>query len=351
MDWLSSMQQTFKYYVVDPGTWKNDHEIENLESCTINWDLADSTLGYASFDFTETIEECYIRPYLIAIQNGIKNEFPLGTFLTQTPSFSFDGKTHKVSIDAYTPLVELKSSLPPVGYTVPKDSNVMDYVYRLCRENLRAPVVQAKSSSKLYSDFVANLDDTWLSFNLDLMANADYSFSLDELCRVLFMPAQDTASLRPVWTYSDDNSSILYPEIEDERDLYGIPNVVEVVCSSDSGYMYSVVVNDSADSPVSTVNRGRKVVYRDSSPNLIGIPTQKMLDEYAVQLLRNLSCLEHTVTYSHGYCPVRIGDCVMLNYKRAGIRNVRAKVTAQSIKCETGCPVEETAVYTTQLWR
>ena len=28
-DWLSSMQQTFEYYTVDPGTWKDDKKLDN----------------------------------------------------------------------------------------------------------------------------------------------------------------------------------------------------------------------------------------------------------------------------------------------------------------------------------
>ena len=159
------------------------------------------------------------------------------------------------------------------------------------------------------------------------------------------------AALQHRWTYTDDNSSILYPDITNERDLYGIPNVVEVVYSTDSGSLFSRVVNSDENSPISTVNRGREIVYRDTNPNLSGVPTQEMVDDYAVQLLRNLSCLEHKITYSHAYCPVRVGDCVMLDYKGAGLQNVKAKVISQSIKCVTGCPVQETAVYTTKLWR
>ena len=48
---------------------------------------------------------------------------------------------------------------------------------------------------------------------------------------------------------------------------------------------------------------------------------------------------------------VRIGDCILFNYKRAGITNVKAKVISQSISCITGCMVEEAAMYTTKLWR
>lgn len=62
--------------------------------------------------------------------------------------------------------------------------------------------------------------------------------------RILFAPQQDIASLQPVMTYSDDNSSLLYPEITTKHDLYGVPNVVEVVYSKTGSYYYARVVND-----------------------------------------------------------------------------------------------------------
>lgn len=351
IDWTSSMQQTFEFYLVDPATWKDQRLIDTITECTINRDLSSSTLGSATINCNEVMDECYIRAYLVVNQNGYTDKIPLGTVLVQTPSIRFDGKKKSMSMDAYTPLIELKSTVPPIGYSILEKSNTMGVAANLCRENMRAPVVPITVDTELPSDFVSNLDDTWLSFLTDLIFNAKYRFGLDELGRVIFEPEQDTASLRSVWTYNDDNSSILYPDITNERDLYGIPNVVEVVYSTGVGYMFSRIVNDDENSPVSTVSRGREVVYRENNPNFAGVPSQEYIDNYATQLLRNLSCLEHTITYKHSYCPVRIGDCVTLNYKRSGISNIKAKVISQSIKFETGCPVEETAVYTTKLWR
>lgn len=351
IDWHSSMKQTFEFYKVDPHTWKDEEKLEDIESCTIDRDLTATTLGSATIECTKSLDECYVRIYLIAIQNGYTEKIPLGTFLVQTPGASFDGKNNKFSIDAYTPLIELKENDPPLGYSILKGENIMDRASNLCEENLRAPVVPAKSSSELYSNFVSNLDDSWLTFITDLIANAKYTFSLDELGRVLFAPEQDIASLQSVWTFEDNDISILYPDISDTRDLYGIPNVVEVVYSTDSGYLYSKIVNDDPNSPISTVVRGREVTYRASNPSFSGEPTQDQIDEYAKQLLRNLSCLEHTIKFKHGYCPVRIGDCVTINCKDAGLDNVRAQIRTQSIKCTTGCAVDSTAVYTTKLWR
>lgn len=349
-NWLEPMGQTYEYYIVNPNSWKDTKRVDNVKTCTINRDSDTETLGSATIDITSSVGECYIRAYLITDQNGLHEKTALGTFLVQTPSSSFDGKVRTVSMDAYTPLLELKESPPPIGYYIPKGDNIMSVARRLVSEHARAPVVETDSSSTLFYDFVAETSDTWLSFLTDLVANAKYTFGLDELGRIIFCPKQDTASLQPVWTYDDDNSSILYPELSMDHDLYGIPNVVEVVYSNGSDNYYARVVNDDSNSPTSTVNRGREIIHRVTDPDLIGDPTKHQIEEYANQLLRNLSSLEYTITYTHGYCPVRIGDCVRLNYKRAGLTDIKAKVISQSIKCEPGCPVTEKAVFTTKLW-
>lgn len=350
-DWLSSMQQTFEYYIVDPKTWKDIELIETVKSSTIQRDSEAETLGSATIDMTESVGESYIRIYLIIIQNGLRERHPLGTFLVQTPSLNFNGRLQNISVDAYTPLIELKESPPPLGYSILKNSNIMDFAYRLARERARAPVVKTECNTLLGMNFTASTDDTWLTFLSDLIANAKYNFALDEMGRILLSPYQDTASLQPVWTYNDDNSSILYPEISVDRDLYGIPNVVEVINSNGAGYYFVRAVNDDPNSVTSTVSRGREIIHRVNNPDLVGKPTESQVKDYANQLLRELSVLEYTVTYTHGYCPVRLGDCVRLNYARAGITNIKAKVISQTIKCEPGCPVTEKAVFTTRLWR
>lgn len=362
-DWSSKMNQTFEFYVVDPGTWMDEKKLDNVTSCSITRDSTSETLGSATLEVTDAVNgdgtkdydwlatECYVRVYLVAIQNGLREKIPLGTYLVQTPSSKFDGKKRDISITAYSPLLELKENPTSLGYSLLKGENIMEQAYLICRDHMRAPVVRAKCETDLNVDFVSNTDDTWLSFVTDLIANAKYLFELDEMGRVLFAPKQDTASLQPVWTFDDSNSSILYPEITDEHDLYGIPNVVEVVYSKNGDYFYSRVVNDDENSPTSTVNRGREIMKRVTDPDTLGNPTQEMIDEYAERVLSESSTLERTVTYAHGYCPVRVGDCVRLNYKRASLTDIKARVVSQTIECKSGCKVSEKAVFKDKLWR
>lgn len=349
-DWTKGMEQTFEYYVVDPGTWKDKSRLTTITSSSISWDYSKETLGSASIKINELIDECYVRIYLVTTQAGVTERFCMGTFLVESPSSEFNGLYTSVSLDAYTPLMELKENQPDLGYTILKDENIMDMAYRLIREHARAPVVATESTETVYDDFVANTDDTWITFISDLIANAKYSLGLDDLGRIIFLPDQKVDAMTPIMTFTDDNSSILYPEISLDHDIYSIPNVVEVVYSGTGGTYTKRVVNDDKDSLTSTINRGREIIYRDTSPSLSGTPTHAMIDDYAEQLLENYSTLTYTVSFSHGYCGTRVGDCVRLNYERAGLKNVKALITAQSIECTPGCKVTETATYTKKLW-
>ena len=357
VNWLESMTQTYEFYEVDPGTWKDKRPIRTITSAKISRDLESKTLETASINTTEMYGECYVRIYLITIQNGITEKHSLGTFLIQSPSRSFDGKVSSITIDAYSPLLELGDDKPPLGFTIMKNKNIMDTVCSLTMENLRAPVIKVSNVEDIFPiDFTAETDESWLDYLSNSMSIAKHYYALDEYSRVLFAPKQSTDSLQPVWTYDDDNSSILYPDITEDFDLFGVPNVVEVTYSGNdvSGnpmVLHATAINDREDSPVSTVTRGRRVIHRETNPSISGIPDQRYLDMYAEDLLKDLSSVEHKITYSHGYCPVRYGDCVRLNYTRAGLNGVKARVISQDIDCSSGCKVTETAIYTTNLWK
>lgn len=353
------MQQTFEFYTVDTTSWKDFQRIENVESCTITRDASTNLLESATIDTSDSLNEQYVRIYLIAIQGNEKEKIPLGTFLVQSPSYSFDGKKFTNSLDAYSPLIELKENSPIIGYTILKETkkseetiktNILENVVNLISEHSRAPVIESISDATLYYDFTANTDDTWLSFITDLLQNAKYHIELDALGHILLAPDQKINTLQPVWTYTDDNSSILSPDISVTRDFYEIPNIVEVIYSSGKNYYYSKAVNNDPNSPTSIPSRGREIVKRITNPDLVGTPTDSQIDWYAKNTLESLSTLEYTIDYSHGYCPVRVGDCIRIDYKKANLRNIKAKVTNQTINCETSCSVSETAVFTQTLW-
>lgn len=359
LDWTSSMQQTYEFYKVNPRTWLDETPIKDIRSCTINRDRSAETLGSATFDGVGMEGEFYIRVYLMPIQNGRKYKIPLGTFLVQTRISSYTGKRETLNIEAYTPLIELKEKYPPVGYSLLQGDDILKTAGIIVAENIRAPVVKNETIVKTVTNpggFVSEIEDTWLSYITALLGNAKYELSLDPLGNVMFSPITDPVAMQPVFTYNDDNSSIIYPEVSMDYDLYNVPNVVEVVLSNSLGYYKARVVNNDSNSKISVASRGREVVHRVTNPDdLIATDCntevgKAYINDYARDLLRNLSTIKRTINYTHGYCPVRVGDCIRFNYSRANMRNIKAVVESQSISCVPGCPVSEKAVYTERLW-
>ena len=351
-DWTKSMQQTYEFYEVDPVTWENSRIINTVTSCSITRDANAETLGSAQFECDEDLTDKYVRAYLVTTQWGFTERIALGTFLCQTPSTSFDGRRSTTTQDGYTPLIELKEKTMPLGYSLQKGADIVTWAKNIIQEGARAPVLAEQDSTELDMVFVSDVADTRLTFVTDLLANAGYHLDLDPDGSILFSPDQDVTSLQPYWEFNDDNSSILLPSVTVSRDLYGVPNVVEVIYSpgDTSAPLFATATNKDKNSIVSTVSRGREVRYRETNPSIAGGLTQAQVNDYAKDLLKQLSSIEYTITYSHGFCDVRIGDCVKLNYERAGLTDIRAEVTRQVINCTPGCTVQETAVYTQQLW-
>lgn len=352
-NWAESMSQTFEYYTVDPATWTDADKLTKVKSSSMTYDEDSDTYGSASYELDDVFGESYIRCYLVTVQNGITEKFPLGTFLIQTPSSSFDGKVSTVSVDGYTPLLELDEKRPPIGYYTKKGENIMEEAYKLIRNNCRAPVASLKLSDTLPDNFVANMDDTWLTYIRDLVNLCGYKLGVDTLGNIIFVQSILPTLLTPRIEYNDNNSSIIEADISLDHDLYQVPNVVEVVYSTEKHTYVKTAKNTDLNSPASIQNRGREIIKRITDPNIIGdvdaTPGQVQL--YADNMLKSLSTINYYMTYTHGYCPVRVGDGILMNYSRAGLNNIHARVVSQTINCETGITVSEKAVYETHLWR
>lgn len=350
-DWTKSMKQSFEYYEVDPVTWTDKSLLGYVRSCSITRDIASDTLGNASFEIDSDFTEMYVRVYLITIQNGVRERFPLGTFLLQSPRSKYTDTLKSVEVDAYTPLLELKEQKPPVGYFVPKDTEIIPTAVHLLDENTRCPVGNASNSKTLESDFVSHTNDTWFTFLRDLLSVANHNLDLDEYGRILLKPVSIYTSAGARWTFNNDDVSIIYSDITIDHDLFGVPNVVEIVASNGKETKSHIVVNDDINSPTSTINRGRRIVYRETNPKSIGVITQGSVEAYARRKLEELSTISKTISYTHAYCPVTVGDTIRINNDRYGLNNITAQIISQDIDCVPGTPVSETAIYTEKLWR
>lgn len=364
VDWTASMRQTYEYYTVDPNTWMDIRRVDSIMSSSINRDSKSETYGSSSLETTELLDECYIRTYMVVKQNGKEFKVPLGTYLYTTAADTFDGAVHRYSMTGYTPLIELTEKPVPIGYwikglngRVPGFSpvNVITRIGDIINENSRCRITMYENvSSMLANDYVAAPTENWLDIVKALLTaayNAQYAITIDPMGTVKLINIDDIEKTTVKYVFDDGNSSILLANISAQTEYFGIPNVIELIYNGKKANFRSVARNDDPASIVSTVRRGREVIKRVIMSNTVSSETQEAIDARALELLENASTVEKTIAYSHGYCDVAVGDCVILNYKAANLTNIRAKVISQSISCVPGCTVDETAVYTEKLWR
>lgn len=349
IDWTQGMRQTFMFCEVDPDSWDDTRVLDNVLEASLKTDRQLETLGNAFLTVDGEVGEAYVRAYLSVYQGGESERVPLGTYIVQTPTREMDGRRISSKCACYTPLLEAKEKYPPIGTVAARGRSAEECAAEILQNALRAPVTAYSGATVLQSTVVAEPSQTALGFALQLLDIANSHLTLDGFGRVAIAPNIDPSAAQPRWTFRDDSASIVKGDKVESADWYGIPNVVEAVWSGARGTVSERAVNSDPDSPLSTVGRGREVVHRITNPALTN-PDSPALREYAERELRRLCAMDRSIVIRHGWCGVRVGDCVRLELERDGIK-ANGTVTAQSIDCRTGCTVESTVRWTESLWR
>lgn len=349
IDWTQGMEQSFVFCEVDPISWDDSRVLAQVQDATLKMDSGLETLGNASLTVDGEVGEVYVRAYLAARQGNNSERVPLGTYIVQTPTKEMDGRRASRKCACYTPLLEAKEKYPAIGAVAANGRYAEECAAEVLQNALRAPVTPYNGSTVLHSTVVAEPSQKALEFARKLLDIADVHLTLDGFGHVGIAPNIEPSAAQPRWTFRDDEASIIKGDKRETVDWYGIPNVVEVIWSGARGTVSARAVNSDTDSPLSTVGRGREVVHRITSPALTN-PSAADVQAYAERELRNMCAMERTEIIKHGWCGVRVGDCVRLDLDRDGI-HANGIITAQTIICKTGCTVESTVKWTESLWR
>ena len=118
----------------------------------------------------------------------------------------------------------------------------------------------------------------------------------------IIRPYQSPQDVAPAWNYANDEVSVMLPEVEQERDLFGIANRWLLVASEpDLPPLVSTRTNDSFASPTSTVSRGRVITdFRESEGE---VPDQATLDARVERLAFEASQVYEAVEFTTGLQP------------------------------------------------
>ena len=143
---------------------------------------------------------------------------------------------------------------------------------------------------------------------------------------------------------NDNNSSltvginandIIECDVTDTFNWYDTPNCFMAIHDD---YGAAIARDDSPDSYLSTVSRGREVWKSETG---VELSSGENIAAYAVRKLKELQNPARTIQYSRRFFEdVLLGDVVFLNYPRHNLTG-KFRITSQSLSLEHGCHTKE----------
>lgn len=269
---------------------------------------------------TDFINEGYVRAWLCKESSIGYTREAIGTYLLESKS----GTSIHNSCELWSVLHPAAERIPPVGYYIPKGSDIAVVACELLSECIDAPVSGVEVSDALSEHVVAAEGDTYLSLIWSILGDR-WGISIDGEGRVSVRENPTTS----IPLGNDD----LTTEPNISWDLANIPNVITVT----DGTRSVTAINDREDSPTSTVNRKRQIDATASSSEKNDAET---LEAYAFRLLEEKSITTQTAEYERDYrSDISTGDIVTLP-ERDGMWTVKT----QRIEFNCALKVSETSV-------
>lgn len=308
MDWSKGYTAEYYLSIIDPATWRDIGRIEILGG-SIKRDL-DGLRESASVEVKTKPEgiEQWVRIWLDVKQDGATDHVALFTGLATTPRDQLNGVIRNNTLDCYSVLKPVNDVDLLRGWYAPAGTPGAAVIENLLSVT-PAPVYAAENAPILQSNIIADDDETRLTMidkiltaiNWRLRVNGDGSITIEP------KPDTATATLDPL------EYDVIEQEVNIEADLFNCPNVFLAIDDD----LTAIARDDSPDSPLSTVNRGREVWARDTSCELADNET---IEQYALRRLREEQKVEKKASYNRRFIPdLTVGDLVRLHYPEQGL--------------------------------
>lgn len=262
-----------------------------------------------------------IRPWFrLKMPDGGWAEWPLGLFLLSTPMRSIVGTGIRREVEAYDQTVILKDHRTTGRYTVTQGTNAIDAVRDLLVDS------GIQKHALVSTDETFARDHDWepgterLEMVNDILGWLNYSpIYFNSAGAAVARPYESPSDRSVGYTYRTDDKSVLFPEVDQELDLFSVANHwLLVVSEPDAAPMSASYTNDDPSSPTSTVNRGRTITdFRESQE----ATSQAALDAKAKRLAEYASQVYEAVEISTALMPHHeSSEVIQLDYPEVGAK-------------------------------
>lgn len=317
----------FRYDLLDMNDNKL-RELTNVESGEVSMNAFNTIKRTARFRLRETAEEPInflnnrIQPFVMFklpdkfVQNadgtrvlleGKWIEYPLGVFLLSSPKKTEVGSQVFRDIEAYDGIVILEEDKFTQRFTVRAGTKYTQAVIDILQEAGITKYNIGTSDRTLPNDVEYEPGTEKTKPISDFLNAINFTpLYVDEYGYFTAQPYVSPSDRDADYTYSENQFSVVANGVEEELDLYSVPNKwVAVYTSVDSTSqtstsLVSTYSNDNPESQTSTVSRGRTIVdYRKVDE----IANQAALDEYVQRIAFEASQIFGKVRFQTAIMP------------------------------------------------
>ena len=319
MDWSKGYTSEFYAYLIDPSTWRETTRLQ-ITGGSVNKGI-EGLRESADIDipnYDPGIEK-WVRVYMDVRQGGHSAHVPVFTGLATSPEQEWTGSIREGSLECYSVLKPADDILLERGYYTAAGANgarLISDLLSVCP----APVEINGASPSMQDALIAEDGETALSMAEKILKAINWRIRIHGDGVIELTPEDKDPRVR----FSPLDNDVIEPSIKTTRDLYGCPNVLRVI----SGDLTAVARDDSPDSPLSTVVRGREVWAEESD---VALNTGESVAEYATRRLPELQQVATTASYTRRFDPrVTAGDRIRLSYPEQGLQGI-FRTTSQKI--------------------
>ncbi len=311
MQWNKGYSASFYAKQIDAGMWRETDVIQ-ITGGTIKREPTGKrqSADISCVNYHVDVEQ-WIRVYMDVRQDGATEHVALFTGLAMCPQDDYTGARADNTLTCFSVLKPAEEVILPRGWFAPAQQSGALLVRQLLSVS-PAPIETADNSPVLSSSLIAEDGESNLSMADKILDAINWTLRIDGDGTIRIMPKPD----EPAAVFDPLAYDVIETKIRRAADWYSCPNIYTAV----AGDMTGTARDDSPDSMLSTVNRGRKVWRYESG---VTLASNESIAEYAMRKLAEAQRVKTTASYDRRYVPgVFPGDLVRMNYPQQRLTGV-----------------------------
>lgn len=298
MDWSKGYSASYHMTVVDKTTWR-DMRVISITDGKIKKETSNlmESADVTCLNYPRNVEQ-WVRVWLDAKQKDTSEHIALFTGLAVSPDRDINGLIETNQVECYSVLKPADDVLLERGWYAPEGFKGSALVKQLLSVG-PAPIVEEEFSPSLKSSIIAENGETHLSMAHKVLQAINWRLKIDGdgTINICSKPISSIA------TFDSMDMDIIESKLKLSYDWYDCPNVFRAIEDD----LIGIARDDSEESFLSTVNRGREIWEEEINCNLNDGET---VAEYALRKLKEKQQKEMAVDYSRrfvpGICPTDI---------------------------------------------